>query len=65
QPAPPPQPRSAMRIHTVRTGDTLYNIARQYYDTASTARVNAIYEANRDVLRSTTDLRPGMQLRIP
>jgi nucleoid-associated protein YgaU len=54
-----------MRIHTVRTGDTLYNIARQYYDTASTARVNAIYEANRDVLRSTTDLRPGMQLRIP
>jgi tetratricopeptide (TPR) repeat protein len=65
QPAPPQPPRAAARTHTVRAGDSLYNIARQYYGTASNARVEAIFEANRDVLRSKTDLRVGMQLRIP
>jgi nucleoid-associated protein YgaU len=29
------------------------------------ARVTAIYEANRDVMHSPNDLRPGMVLRIP
>ncbi|OAM87026.1 LysM peptidoglycan-binding domain-containing protein [Termitidicoccus mucosus] len=65
QPAQPPPPQAAARTHTVRAGDSLYNIARQYYGTASNARVEAIFNANRDVLRSKTDLRVGMQLRIP
>jgi tetratricopeptide (TPR) repeat protein len=61
----PAPPQADARIHTVRAGDSLYKIARQYYGTASNARVDAIFTANRDVLRSTTDLRVGMQLRIP
>lgn len=69
RPQPTPvQPRllpASARTHTVRAGDSLYNIARQYYGTASNARVEAIFDANRDVLRSKTDLRVGMQLRIP
>jgi tetratricopeptide (TPR) repeat protein len=62
---PPQQPQAAARLHTVRNGDNLYGIARQYYGTASNARVESIFEANRDVLRSKTDLRIGMTLRIP
>jgi tetratricopeptide (TPR) repeat protein len=61
----PPPPQADARIHTVRAGDSLYKIARQYYGTASNAQVEAIFTANRDVLRSKTDLPVGMQLRIP
>lgn len=73
-PAPParPAPRPQMaapaggRTHVVGQGEGLWAIARRYYGSAANgAKVNAIYEANRDQMKSETDLRVGMTLRIP
>lgn len=52
------------RTHTVAKGDTLYGLARKYYN--SSARVNDIVAANRGILNSVNDpLQIGMQLVIP
>jgi nucleoid-associated protein YgaU len=44
---------------------SLWSIARQHYGNPTAAQVKAIYQANRDVMRSETDLKVGMVLRIP
>lgn len=68
-PIPPQQARSpaapsrSPKAHVVRQGDTLYGLAQQYYGDRS--RWRDIYAANRDVMRSETDLRIGMTVRIP
>lgn len=49
--------------HTVVKGDTLYNLARRYYSNPS--RAKDIYAANRNVMRSDSDLQIGMELVIP
>jgi nucleoid-associated protein YgaU len=61
-----PTPPSG-RNHTVTPSQkSLWAIARQYYGAgANQARVTAIYQANRDIMRSPNDLRAGMVLRIP
>jgi tetratricopeptide (TPR) repeat protein len=66
-PASPPATARppAGRTHTVQAHETLFGISKQYYGTGSMARVHAIYEANRDVMKSESDLRPGMELKIP
>jgi tetratricopeptide (TPR) repeat protein len=51
------------RRHVVRPGDTLFKLAQQYYSNRSKWR--DIYAANRDVMRSETDLKVGMELKIP
>jgi LysM repeat protein len=51
------------RKHTVGPGDTLSKLAQQYY--GNRAKWHDIYAANRDVMKSETDLRAGMQLKIP
>lgn len=61
--APVEQPVASNRRHTVQPGDTLFKIAQQYYGNRS--RWRDIYAANRGVMRSETDLKVGMQLRIP
>ena len=68
--APPPATAKATatagRKHTVQAGDTLYKIAQRYYGSAgASARADAIYLANRDVMKSKSDLKPGMELKIP
>ena len=62
-----PPIRPAGRAYVVKKGDKLFNIARQVYGTASNAQVDAIVNANRDVLTAGRDtiLREGMTLKIP
>lgn len=61
--APPATPARAARSHTVKSGDTLYKLAQQYY--GDRARWKEIYTANRQVMKSETDLRIGAVLTIP
>lgn len=68
--APASQPRPSVapspgraRTHVVQPGDTLYKLAQQYYN--DRARWRDIFAANRDVMKTETDLRIGMTLRIP
>jgi len=51
------------RTHTVVSGDTLGAIAKKYL--GSITKADAIYQANRDVLKSADDLKVGQVLRIP
>lgn len=51
------------RYHTVREGDTLSRIAREYLGDAN--RWPELLEANRDVLKDDRSLRFGTKLRIP
>ncbi len=62
--APPPVNKpAAARAHTVRPGDTLSKISQQYY--GNRTRVRDIFAANRNVMKSETDLRPGIVLKLP
>ncbi len=62
---PPPTDLTAAptRYHTVREGDTLSRIAREYLGDAN--RWPEILEANRDTLKDDRSLRFGTKLRIP
>lgn len=51
------------RTHQVTKGDTLYALARHYYD--DQRRWKDIYEANRNQLPTPDALRIGQALRIP
>jgi nucleoid-associated protein YgaU len=51
------------RTHTVVSGDTLGAIAKKYL--GSITKADAIYQANRDVLKTADDLKIGQVLRIP
>ena len=55
------------RRHTVAPKDSLYAIAKKYYGSATNARVQALIEANRDLLPAgaNTPLKEGMALKIP
>jgi nucleoid-associated protein YgaU len=56
------QQRSA-RTYTVQPGDNLVDIARKLYGDGR--RHEALFEANRRVLRTPGDLKPGMVLVVP
>ena len=56
------QPTGARR-HVVQPGETLSKLAQKYY--SNRARWHDIYQANRDVMKSETDLKVGMELKIP
>ena len=49
--------------HTVKSGETLSKIAKQYYKDPN--KYNAIFEANRDKLKSADLIHPGDELVIP
>ncbi|MCK4659711.1 MAG: LysM peptidoglycan-binding domain-containing protein [Phycisphaerae bacterium] len=51
--------------HVVRKGDTLTKIARRYYGSSSPGIVTAIFEANRQVMRSPHEVVEGSRLRLP
>lgn len=50
------------QIYTVKAGDTLTKIAKQFYGTSD---YDPIYEANKDRMKSPSSLRPGQTLVIP
>ncbi len=54
---------SGERVHTVRPGETLGSIARDYLGSAGAW--NRIFEANQDRLANPDRLGVGMELRIP
>jgi nucleoid-associated protein YgaU len=54
-----PHPHS----YVVQQGDTLFSIARQFYD--SSARWKEIRDANRDKIDKSNRLKPGETLRLP
>jgi LysM repeat protein len=56
--APPPE-----RTYTVQKGDTLSEIAKNFYGHANEYR--KIFEANRDQLSDPDKIRPGQTLKIP
>lgn len=51
------------RFYTVKPGDTLSKIAKQYYNDAN--RYQAIFEANKPMLTHPDKIYPGQALRIP
>jgi len=64
--AAPPAPVPAFRTHVVAERESLWSIARRYYGSSTNAaKVQAILDANRDVVRDPNSLKMGMKLRIP
>jgi nucleoid-associated protein YgaU len=61
QAAAPPPPPSTM--YTVKSGDTLSKIAKQFYGDAN--RYNEVFEANKPMLKDPDKIYPGQVLRIP
>ncbi len=61
-PTPPPRP-AAGRTHIVHPGDTLSKISLQYY--GNRTRWRDIYAANRSVMKSESDIKVGMELKLP
>lgn len=62
-PSPPVQPEVKVIEYTVKPGDTLSGIAKEFY--GSVRYIDFVYQSNRDRLRSKDDLKPGQVLRIP
>ena len=54
---------AAARKHIVHPGDSLSKISVQYY--GNRTRVHDIFAANRNVMKSETDLKVGMELKLP
>ena len=50
-------------IYTVKRGDSLTRIAREFYGSGD--HTDAIYQANKDVMSSPNALRVGQKLKIP
>ncbi len=51
------------RRYTVKSGDTLSKISREFYGDAN--QFTKIFNANRDVLRDPNTITPGQELVIP
>ena len=54
---------AAQRTYTVKPGDSLSKIAKEFYGNAS--EYTKIFEANRDKLRDPNVIQPGQELKIP
>jgi nucleoid-associated protein YgaU len=64
----PSKPASALPIkatHEVQAGESLGKIAAKYYGRSTPQRVEAIYNANRDVLPSVHAVKASTKLNIP
>ncbi|HKL62981.1 MAG TPA: peptidoglycan-binding protein LysM [Woeseiaceae bacterium] len=52
-----------VEFYTIRSGDTLGKIARQYYGDAM--QYPRLFEANREVIEDPDKIYPGQRIRIP
>ncbi|MBN1352904.1 peptidoglycan-binding protein LysM [candidate division KSB1 bacterium] len=58
-----PEPEEETEFYTVKSGDSLSKIAKNYYGNAM--KYPAIFEANREVIKDPNLIYPGQVLRIP
>ena len=61
--APTTRPASNENVYTTKTGDTLWRIAVN--QVGSHEAVEQIMELNRDVLKGSNRIKPGMKLKLP
>jgi len=54
---------AAIKTYTVKPGDTLSKISKQFY--GSTNDYMKIFNANRDKLNDPDEIQPGQELKIP
>ena len=52
-----------LQTYTVKSGDTLSKIAKQYYGDAG--QYMKIFDANKDKLTNPDQIKPGQELKIP
>lgn len=57
------RPEPEAQFYEVKSGDSLSKIAKQVYGDAN--KYNAIFEANRPMLKDPDEIYPGQKLRIP
>lgn len=62
-PTSAPVSSAVARKHVIRQGDTLSKLALQYYN--NRAKWRDIYAANKGVMKNESDLKVGMELKIP
>jgi nucleoid-associated protein YgaU len=62
-PVVPSTKTSAAQTYTVKAGDTLSKISKQFY--GSTADYMRIFNANKDQLKDPDQIKVGQELRIP
>ena len=60
---PAPQSAAAGQSYTVKSGDTLSKIAKQFYGDAG--QYMKIFEANKDKLKDPDKIQVGQELKIP
>ncbi|AKS42871.1 LysM and BON domain-containing protein [Wenzhouxiangella marina] len=63
QEEPPAEEQPESQFYTVKSGDTLGGIAKQFYGNAG--KYPLIFEANRPMLSDPNKIYPGQVLRIP
>jgi len=54
---------AATEFYTIKSGDSLSKIAKQYYGDAM--KYPMLFEANREVIKHPDKIYPGQQIRIP
>ena len=54
---------TAVKIHEVKSGDSLSKIAKQEYGDAN--KWPQIFDANKDILKDPNKIFPGQKLKIP
>ncbi len=60
-PAEPPPP--PVQFYVIKSGDTLYGIAKEFYGNGM--KYPEIFEANREVIVDADKIYPGQKIRIP